>query len=57
MEGKLKRRERRERELNDVVLEADILFLFLGSVLNVEDTDEVSDLASQETIEDLQDDP
>ena len=40
--------------LNDVILEADILFLLSRSVLHIEATDQVSSPTPQQSIEDLE---
>lgn len=40
--------------LDDMVLEADIFFFFSTSVLNVENTDQISSPASQNTIKNLE---
>ena len=49
-------REGGRRYLDDVVLEADALLLLAGSVLDVEDADEVGGPAAEEAVEDLQHD-
>lgn len=42
--------------LNDMILEADVLFLLPAAVLNVKNTDEIGSPASENAIEDLKND-
>lgn len=53
---KKKKKIKETNNLNDMVFEANVLFLLSASVLYVEYTDEISSPASKESIENLKQD-